>query len=1185
MIFYEDLALPASTLNLYYGFDVTSNAGTTFTLDNFYAIGASGSKATFLSYEGDATLDGSSAGSTNPEELSITSQSGVTTILSGDGGQTGNNAYNSTIYDGLSGVNTIDIHGLDLDTYNISPYISIADTQVTTNVDVGQDLVISSAVLIKVPSNLISGTVFEDVNYPGGDGRNNLVSSGVGIAGVTVELYDSLGSLVDTAVSDAVGDYAFGGMADGTYSIRVVNGSVKSSRCTSFLCDSYPVQTFRAAYNGTSLAEVVNEVGGANLAATADAIAGTITNAQSISQVVIASAGVGNIDFGFNFNTIVNTNASGQGSLDRFIINSNNLDETGLDIEANSIFDPAPGEDTSIFMIPPTADPQGRTADANFNGTYFDIALTNSLTTITSNNTHIDGRTQTAYATDTNTGTIGAGGTTVGTSAIVLPNYDRPEIQVHTTAGDVFIVEADNTVIRNLAIYATNNAAILQNSGSLLITQNIVGLDANVSNVGIVINNGTAVIDGNYMRSVVNFAIGISGGTSTLIQNNDFFENAVGPCSDTIALNGGTGIVIQNNLIANTGGIGIDGWNYTSPVTISENTIENSGQNGGDCSGSIENAGVRLYTSNSVISKNIIGNNGGPGLVITGGTTTGNLITQNSFYGNGTTSPALGIDIDVATTGNPVGDGITLNDNGDADTGPNGVVNFPVFNGLPVMDGTDLVIRGWARPGAIIEFFLTDISEGSAIIGENQLGQSQDYGEGQTYLTTLVEGGGSDLSGATSSYTDADGNTDNTNEFEFRIPMPVGVNLYNKLTATATIGNSTSEFSSVALVDLDSDIDGVADSVDLDDDNDGILDSKEGCLPESYDYSISNGNSQTINLNNGADGTVLDVRRIDNSFNLEINGVQLTSTEIEFHAPLRTVEFADGTYYGAGGISNVWSLTWSNATNKDTPLIRLIVKPSGFVEIFGSKTFNGPLEPMVFVNGLSINPILLNAVTNSFVVNQVVNGSTFLQGSLSSLVPDCLIDTDGDGLTDNLDFDSDGDGCNDADEGYVDQDADLDNNGFFGSGVPSVNPDGTVIGASYAVPADGDANGIYDFLEIGTAATITTEPTDQAVFVNNTATFSVVVTNGGSYQWEESIDGGLVFTPITDTAKYSGSQTASLLINSATIADSGNLYRVTVANTAFICDTGSISQQALLQVKVRTVITNRRITHRVKKNN
>jgi len=45
-----------------------------------------GAKANILSWEGDPNLDGSSSGSTNPERLSVTNQSGTTYILSGDGG-------------------------------------------------------------------------------------------------------------------------------------------------------------------------------------------------------------------------------------------------------------------------------------------------------------------------------------------------------------------------------------------------------------------------------------------------------------------------------------------------------------------------------------------------------------------------------------------------------------------------------------------------------------------------------------------------------------------------------------------------------------------------------------------------------------------------------------------------------------------------------------------------------------------------------------------------------------------------------------------------------------------------------------------------------------------------------------------------------------------------------------------
>ena len=146
-----------------------------------------------------------------------------------------------------------------------------------------------------------------------------------------------------------------------------------------------------------------------------------------------------------------------------------------------------------------------------------------------------------------------------------------------------------------------------------------------------------------------------------------------------------------------------------------------------------------------------------------------------------------------------MGDGVTLNDSGDADAGPNGSINFPLISGA-YLAGPNLVVEGWSRPGATIEWFLTDITEGTATVGDNQLGLINDYGEGQTFIGSFVEGSASDTDTNTSSYTDNDGNTDNTNKFKFSIPAPPGITLTNLVTATATVSNSTSEFSPVSEV-------------------------------------------------------------------------------------------------------------------------------------------------------------------------------------------------------------------------------------------------------------------------------------------------------------------------------------------------------------------------------------------------
>jgi len=797
IVFYEDRSLPAVNINLYQGFDGLSNDGNSFTLDSFYAIAGEGAKSTFLSWEGDPDL---ASGGANPERLSITNQANVTTNLTGDGGQTGTNAYNSTIYDNtVSPVyNSSNSYGVDLDTYDISSYISPGDSEVTANVNVGQDFVISAAVVIKVPSNLIAGRVFEDVNYPGGIGRNQTDSGGIGVSGAIVELFDSSGNFVQRKTTNITGNYSFGGMADGDFNVKVVNSTVRSNRPNGLNCSvCYPVQTFRA-YGDTdgNVFDVTEEIGGTDPSAIQDVALGVIDGAQSVSVVTVESNGIVDVNFGFNFNTIVNTNEFGQGSLEQFILNSNTLGETGLDIEANSIFDPATEEDVSIFMIPPTGDSFGRAADANYNvDGYFDLLLdnANTYTVITGTNTIIDGRTQSAYSGDSNTGTVGSGGSGVGVANIALPNFDRPEIQVHRNGGDVLRLNGSNVTVRDISVYANNNAGIRVQGGTATISNNLLGVNAlgvasgNID-YGIEQTGGELSALSNYISSNTDAGILIDGGTRSTIQLNHLEANGSSACADNILVEDGSTIIIQENLIENAASSGIEIDNVDG-VTISNNNILLSGQNGSNCSGSYEGMAIKLSTNGSVVEQNKIYSNGSEGVVVLSGTS--NTISQNSIYANGTVVPSLGIDLGM--------DGVTLNDNSDSDTGSNNLENFPIINSA-FISGSNLVVTGWASPGSTIEVFFTDVNEGTATLGDNQLGLTQDYGEGQTYIGTAVEGSSDDQDASSSAYLDDDGNTDDTNKYKFVFPIPSGTAVGDLITTTGTRSNSTSEFSPEVII-------------------------------------------------------------------------------------------------------------------------------------------------------------------------------------------------------------------------------------------------------------------------------------------------------------------------------------------------------------------------------------------------
>lgn len=116
-------------------------------------------------------------------------------------------------------------------------------------------------------------------------------------------------------------------------------------------------------------------------------------------------------------------------------------------------------------------------------------------------------------------------------------------------------------------------------------------------------------------------------------------------------------------------------------------------------------------------SANVIAHNGGPGIAYFGNGPAQFRITQNEIFANG----GLGIDLR--------GDGVTPNDAGDADTGPNGLQNFPVlYMALPAGDG--VVVRGFVdspNPGTItVELFGNDAADPSG------------HGEGQRYAGTVM---------------------------------------------------------------------------------------------------------------------------------------------------------------------------------------------------------------------------------------------------------------------------------------------------------------------------------------------------------------------------------------------------------------------------------------------------------------
>jgi hypothetical protein len=228
---------------------------------------------------------------------------------------------------------------------------------------------------------------------------------------------------------------------------------------------------------------------------------------------------------------------------------------------------------------------------------------------------------------------------------------------------------------------------------------------------------------------------GSAAGAGNVISGNTY---------DGVLISAGTGTVVKGNFI---------GTDSTATLDLG------NGQSGVDIQGS-----GAVIGGTGAGEANVIAFNGGHftagGVIMFGGS--GAVIRGNSIFGT-KPSGSFGLGIDLG------GDGVTLNDACDADTGANGLQNYPVLTAVSSTTG-NTSISGTLNSKASTLYTIDFYSNASC--------DALFYGEGQTYL------------GSTTVTTDGSCNA------SFSVSFPVTTPAGYWITATATDPlNNTSEFS------------------------------------------------------------------------------------------------------------------------------------------------------------------------------------------------------------------------------------------------------------------------------------------------------------------------------------------------------------------------------------------------------
>lgn len=249
----------------------------------------------------------------------------------------------------------------------------------------------------------------------------------------------------------------------------------------------------------------------------------------------------------------------------------------------------------------------------------------------------------------------------------------------NTGLGDGLVLEGDNTAVRGLAIVGFPGGACVATAGEDVVIGGGAAADGNVLGScaeGVHVASESAFVAGN----VIGFAVGTVAApvtTGILVGGDNVLAtgNTIGHASDAIRLETGELATITGNAF----GTALN----DEPAPIGRGIVIAA------------TAGPATVTGNEFA-------NAGTAIVVSpdtgGASSVGNVFRTNTY------ESLTRLEIDLGDTGER-----NVNDPGDEDTGPNGLLNSPTFATI-----TQSVISGSACAGCTVDIYLTQHTPGGA---------------------------------------------------------------------------------------------------------------------------------------------------------------------------------------------------------------------------------------------------------------------------------------------------------------------------------------------------------------------------------------------------------------------------------------------------------------------------------------